>query len=371
MRKFLAILMVATLMLGTLGMASFAAEPTKANSWGNVGFEDHHDDAKTIWYVMWTQDAEDWARIMGTSEAGDVPDMENNKYTMIIDGIEYVCDTATVYNGGTWGYLRFWLGNTSFAPKFGATYTVQWKVEAKDGSWAYTCDPFAMTNFKGEKPAAEAITGDGLTAIQALTNLTDKVNQDSVDTNVGTYNDTTETEKSVFDGDLTNKMGSGDNKVTITWSTTEAVTVTDYVVISGNDVANNPGRNPLLWTLYGSNDGENWAVLDTVGYAGLEAAVSTAYGFEVDNPGAYTQYKLELVSDSGFELGELTLYNDPAYKAPETNEQPDTTEQPETNEQPTTNESPKTGDAVLAVSALALIAAAATVAVARRRKIEE
>lgn len=357
MRKFLAILMVAAMMLATLGMASFAAEPTVVSNWGSTGFEDHHDSEKTIWYVMWVDEAECWGNIMGSS-TGDTPDMEN-KYTVTINGTDYVCDTATVYNGGTWGYLRFWLGNTAFAPKFGTTYTVQWKVEAKDGSWAYTGGEVSVECFKGEKPAAEAITGDGLTAIQGLTDLTDKVDQDSIDTNVGTYNDTTETEKSVFDGNLTNKMGSGDNKVTITWSTTEAVTVTDYVIVSGNDVANNPSRNPLFWTLYGSNDGDTWTVLDTVEYAGLEGVVSTAYGFEVDNPGAYTQYKIEMVSDSGFELGELTMYNDPAYTAPETNEQPET------------NESPETGDAVLAISALALIAAAATVAVARRRKIEE
>ena len=126
MRKFLAILMVAAMMLGALGIVSFAAEPTVVTNWGNTGFEDHHDDAKTLWYVMWTQDADFWARVLGTVTEGDVPDMENNKYIVNINGTDYVCDTATMFNGGNWGYLRFWLGNTAFVPEFGATYSVQW-----------------------------------------------------------------------------------------------------------------------------------------------------------------------------------------------------------------------------------------------------
>jgi hypothetical protein len=248
--------------------------------------------------------------------------MENNKYIVTINGTDYVCDTATMYNGGEWGYLRFWLGNTGFEPKFAATYSVQWRVEAKDGSWAYTCEsPLSIECFKGVTPPADAVSEEDLAAIYTYDDLNDKVNRDSVATNVGTYNDTTETVKSVFDDDLTNKMGSGDSNVTITWSTTEAITVTDYVVYSGNDVKNNSSRNPVVWTLSGSNDGETWTVIDTVKYSGIADVVSTDYGYNVDNPGSYTNYKMELKSQGGFELGELILFNNPDFKpvCPHTN----------------------------------------------------
>ena len=257
-----------------------------------------------------------------------------------------------MFDGGEWGYLRFKLTGTGFDAKFNTSYNVNWKVEAKDGSWAYTGTPVDVLCFCGEKPAAEALVGDALATIQGMTNLTGKVNQDSVDTNVGTYNDTTETEKSVFDGDLTNKMGSGDTDVTITWSTTEAITVTDYVMVSGNDVENNPSRNPMFWTLYGSNDGETWTVIDTVSYAGFEAAVSTPYGFHVDNPGAYTRYKLELKSKGGFELGEMTLYNNPAPVVPDQTE----------------DEPAKTGDALTMMIAVSTVALAAVAFVVSKKR---
>ena len=326
------------------------AAPVVPDSWGYEGFEDHHGN-NDVYYVMWVDGAECWARMKGNG-SGDYPDMENNKYTVTVDGTEYECTYMTMFDGGEWGYLRFKLTGTGFNAKFNTKYTVNWTVEAKDGSWAYTGEETEITSFCGETPKAEAITGDGLAAIQGMTNLSGKVNQDSISTNVDTYNDTTETEKSVFDGNLTNKMGSGSTDVTITWSTTEAVTVTDYVMVTGNDVANNSSRNPMLWTLYGSSDGKTWVVLDTVDYAGFEAVNSTAYGFHVDNPGAYTEYKLVLKSKGGFELGEMTLYSNPA-PAP----QPPVTDKPA-----------QTGDMTALAASMATLALIGTAVIVSKKR---
>ena len=326
------------------------AAPVVPDSWGYEGFEDHHGN-NDVYYVMWVDGAECWTRMKGNG-SGDYPDMDNNKYYVIIDGTEYECTYLTMFDGGEWGYLRFKLTGTDFKAKFNTEYTVNWRVEAKDGSWAYVGEDADILCFCGETPKADAITGDGLTAIQGMTNLNGKVNQDSVSTDVDTYNDTTETEKSVFDGNLTNKMGSHDTDVTITWSTTEAVTVTDYVMVTGNDVENNSSRNPMLWTLYGSNDGKTWVVLDTVNYAGFEAANSTAYGFHVDNPGAYTEYKLVLKSKGGFELGEMTLYSNPA-PAP----QPPVTDKPA-----------QTGDMTALVASMATLALIGTAVIVSKKR---
>ncbi len=116
---------------------SFAAEPTvltdKGSKWDNAGFEDHHQP-DGVWYVMWVDDTVGgpacWAAIKG--------DLENNKYTVTIDGTAYKCTTTSVYDGGEWGYLRFYLSDTGFEPEYDKTYMVSWTVEASDGSWAYT-----------------------------------------------------------------------------------------------------------------------------------------------------------------------------------------------------------------------------------------
>ena len=366
MKKFTKVLLVLTLIAALVvpaSLFSFAAEATVPTAWGNTGFEDHHS-GMGITYVFNTSDADCWAKIMG---AGTDNADSTNKYILIIDGTEYVCTKTSVYNGGTWGYLRIDATSGGFKAKFNKEYSVAWKVEAADGSWAYTGGDAVTVSTSNCTTllTKEAITGKGLEAIQAMTSLNDKVDQDSVATNVSTYNDTTETVKSVFDGDLTNKMGSGSNEVTITWSTTEAITVTDYVVVSGNDVKNNSGRNPKSWVLYGSNDGETWTVIDTVGVegvsiAGFEAAVSTPYGFNVDKPGAYTNYKMELKSTSGFELGELVLYSNPAT--------PDTPDTPDTPGTPDTPDVPDTGDVVVIASLLSAISLAGTAFVSKKRR---
>ena len=46
------------------------------------------------------------------------------------------------------------------------------------------------------------------------------------------------------------------------WKMPSAIAVTGYQLITGDDTAAYPGRNPVTWTLYGSTDGTNWEVID-------------------------------------------------------------------------------------------------------------
>lgn len=99
---------------------------------------------------------------------------------------------------------------------------------------------------------------------------------------------------SMFDGDTLNtKMGGSSSNpvVTVTWSTDVATTVKNYIIYNGADSAT-WARTPISWVLYGSNDGENWTIIDAVSHSGMENTDSTPYGFTVDVPTAYTQYTM-------------------------------------------------------------------------------
>lgn len=127
--------------------------------------------------------------------------------------------------------------------------------------------------------------------------------------------------ENLFDGnDSTSKLGGKDIEfpVDITWKTDVSTTLKAYIVYSGNDSADWPGRAATAWVLYGSNDGENWTEIDKVDESGMEDVNATPYGFVVDNPTAYTNYKLSItatngpVEDGGMEvqLNELVLIGD-------------------------------------------------------------
>jgi len=88
---------------------------------------------------------------------------------------------------------------------------------------------------------------------------------------------------------------------------TKSSIVTKYTFTSGNDA---PERDPLRWTLSGSNDGTTWTVIDTRDNIDFPLRKQTLT-FEIpDNTAAFTQYKLDMVNNSGnmFQLAEWALY---------------------------------------------------------------
>ncbi len=130
-----------------------------------------------------------------------------------------------------------------------------------------------------------------------------------------------------FDGNLsTTKLGgdvaaTGDGvaSVDITWKTSVPTTVSAYVLYTGNDSASWIGRTPTAWEFYGSTDGENWTLIDKVEASGMEDKNATPYGYTVDEPTAYTSYKLTILDHTAeeasdtdhnnylFQLNEITL----------------------------------------------------------------
>ncbi len=121
----------------------------------------------------------------------------------------------------------------------------------------------------------------------------------------------------VFDGHtgsnwLSEERPSVENPLYLTYVFPEdrAYVVTSYELTSGNDASD---RDFADWTLEGSNDGENWDVLDTkVDAAGSWNARSQTVSFDLSsNTTAYKMYKVNITKNAGSnltQLSEISLY---------------------------------------------------------------
>ncbi len=87
---------------------------------------------------------------------------------------------------------------------------------------------------------------------------------------------------------------SGDAKqefpVWVTAEYAEPVTTSQYAIVSGNDT---PARDPKAWNLYGSNDGEEFVLIDAQTDARFENRIQTKY-FPLDEEVSYKYYKFEV-----------------------------------------------------------------------------
>lgn len=115
----------------------------------------------------------------------------------------------------------------------------------------------------------------------------------------------------LIDGDLNSKYLS--NYVQPFWMTQqfeEEKVVSFYQLTSGNDA---PDRDPRDWQIEGSNDGENWEVLD-------ERVDQTFSGrnltreFYFENETGYTHYRFNVINNNGgglFQMSEWRLLSIP------------------------------------------------------------
>lgn len=122
---------------------------------------------------------------------------------------------------------------------------------------------------------------------------------------------TTEDYPKLLDNNTSTKWCVIDFKGTvyIEFDATSPIKPIGYVLTTGNDTQENPGRNPRSWAIKGRNDiNDNWTILATIengempdrGYASKTFALSTST--------AYRYYRFEvtsLVSGSTFQLSEF------------------------------------------------------------------
>ncbi|SDJ98173.1 GH92 family glycosyl hydrolase [Sediminibacillus albus] len=92
--------------------------------------------------------------------------------------------------------------------------------------------------------------------------------------------------------------------------------VIKYAFTSANDA---PGRDPQNWTVYGSNDGEDWTELDVRTDQEFEDRFQRKV-FEFENDEAYTLYRFDITKNAGdglTQLAEIALSNGQDVEQPE------------------------------------------------------
>ena len=105
-----------------------------------------------------------------------------------------------------------------------------------------------------------------------------------------------------------------DGKYFCEFHTASAVRVDGYTLTTGTDNQTWNGRNPKDWVLKAKvNSGDAWTTIATVtNDATLEDKNTTPYDFDVDTPGEYQYFRIEISSTRGgdgtMQLGEMQLF---------------------------------------------------------------
>lgn len=128
------------------------------------------------------------------------------------------------------------------------------------------------------------------------------------------YKGTTDAGKA-FDGNSGTKWyageNAGDGAIQYDFGTGRAPVIKGYAITTANDV---PERDPKGWQFQGSNDGVNWATLDTQSNQSFPFR-HYEMGYSVTKPGAYRYYRLDVTADNGahsIQIGDIALLADEA-----------------------------------------------------------
>lgn len=116
----------------------------------------------------------------------------------------------------------------------------------------------------------------------------------------------------MVDGDTSTKFyinTAKDTMADLIYKSSDTDTALRYTFTTANDTATYTDRLPLSWVLYGSVDGKNWVVMDTVTDPGMEHKNYASTSFDIDAPGAYCYYKLSftLPSSGKMQFSEFVL----------------------------------------------------------------
>ncbi|WP_462164071.1 di-heme oxidoredictase family protein [Pseudoalteromonas xiamenensis] len=139
---------------------------------------------------------------------------------------------------------------------------------------------------------------------------------DSAGELTGQYNDSPqgETIEKVIDNNLNTKYLTFHNGMWIQFKATDGAYIAKgYRLTSANDVA---VRDPLNWTLLGSNDGVSWATLDSRNNEDFASRFETRE-FSFSNQTPYQYYRLTMNNNSGniTQLAEWSILTEPTRQA--------------------------------------------------------
>ena len=182
--------------------------------------------------------------------------------------------------------------------------------------------------------------------------------------------DNKEKAENLFDNDESTKWCvNASDTASVTWKVAEPVSVVGYEIVTANDNASNPGRNPCDWTFYGSNDGVEWTVIDAVeGDSVLQNVNYTPYTFDAAAPGTYSYFKFDIAkytSGSVMQMSGLNLIEGEIVAEEVVEEVVETPVVEEVVETPVV-EAPQTFDAAV-IAVLAVVTALGGAVVSKKR----
>ncbi|MGQ8338251.1 RICIN domain-containing protein [Sunxiuqinia sp. A32] len=125
------------------------------------------------------------------------------------------------------------------------------------------------------------------------------------------YDDSPAAEKmaNLIDNNSNTKYLTFNNHAWIQFQATTPKVVNGYSLTSANDADT---RDPKNWSLRGSNDGEEWVLLDTLSNIDFPTRFEEKY-FSIENSTAYSYYRLDMEADFGdvLQLAEWKLFVTP------------------------------------------------------------
>ena len=94
----------------------------------------------------------------------------------------------------------------------------------------------------------------------------------------------------------------------IEFHTASPILVDGYMLRTAGDTGGEPGRNPKDWVLKGKNEGDpTWTTIDTKSNNhDMPAASDTPQDFDVDAPGTYKYFRLEITANQSGEVMQLS-----------------------------------------------------------------
>lgn len=382
MKKALSLALAAVLVICAFALGAVSVSADTVDVSDKVRFHAFEEPSefseKATSVILNTSDKDTQDLLNGTLGAINADRTASKGHTVVtLNGKAY--DVTHYVNSGDWYRLN--IGEAGATVMSGITYNV--KVEFYDENDAVAAKAeYNVVSGMTSKGVEDKRTGQDV-IVSALLNKITVDPATAVATGINPWNAEKEGVASLFDGDFgrlgeegsgTKLGGNGVNgSFDVTFKTAEPTTVHYYALYTGGDTQKSPNRNPIGWTLSGSNDGgKTWTVIDTVDtneqhVTGLGAENSTPHTYKAAAPAAYTDYKITFKCAGGdFQMNELVLFNDPSAKEPTT--PPTQGGQPGGTDKPNP---PATGDIALALSVISLIAVTGAVVIAKRRKIED
>jgi hypothetical protein len=147
-----------------------------------------------------------------------------------------------------------------------------------------------------------------ITTVTAQVNITDQGGTISAQFQTGSP--AGEEYTKLVDNNVNTKYLTFNAAAWIQYQANTAYTVTAYTIASANDF---PERDPLNWTLQGSNNGNTWSTIDTRTNEDFPARFQTR-SFSFTNSTSYSYFRFNITNNSGtiLQLAEIELLGTPA-----------------------------------------------------------